>query len=668
MEQITDNNPQQNKEKKDSELWWQGVLENSLIGIMIYKSIRNENGKITDFEFLFANQMAENSVNRSNLAGKRLLEEFPGSITSGIFSKFIQVVESGNPWEDEIQYKDTKEKFWVSLKASKLNDGCLVFASDINERKKNEKDLISSNKKLARQAVDKYHALFNSIDQGYCTIEVAFDENKKAVDYCFLEVSPSFEQQTGIKDGAGKWMRDIAPEQDEFWFEMYGSVALNRKPERFEYHSTPLKRWWSVYAFPTDKPELKHVGVLFNDITGRKKAEEKLRGSEEKYRQRLEKEVQERTSELTESKHFIQLITDSTPDLLYVYDVKEWKIIYVNNGINKILGYKPEDTYASGRKDFENMLHPDDLQKRISEMENLVFIKPGEVRETEFRVSDTKGNFHWLSVRDTFFKAGEDGLTKQVLSICQDITEKKEVIEAYREEKIRSEELLRMNEMMDTFVFAAAHDLKAPISNLKMLTGVIDNTDDTDRKLLLQKKYSSVIKTLDNTISGLIKVLAVEKDFSSGTKMLHFQDVYDVVAEELSQQIKSFDPEINIDFSICNSIVYIESYLFSIFRTILSNALNYRSDERKLIIDIRSGCTNRYIWLQITDNGTGIDLDYYGKDLFKPFKRFVATPEGIGLGLHLVKSIVTKNGGKIKVESKKGKGTTFKIYMVEYNK
>jgi PAS domain S-box-containing protein len=642
------------------ELWLQAVLENTLLSFAGVESVRNKTGKIIDFRFLFINKKAEDTVNRSNLAGKKLLQEFPGSIPPEFFNPLVQVAETGIPWEDEVNYKDNNYEFWAAVKVTKLNDGCLIVVSDITGRKYSEQNIISSNKELAQKATDKYHALFNSIDQGYCTIQVAFDENKKPLDYYFLEVSPSFEHQTGIKDAAGKWMRDIAADQDEFWFEIYGSVALSRKSERFEYYSTPLKRWWSVYAFPTDKPELRHVGVLFNDITGRKKAEEK-------YRQRLEKEVQERTSELTESKHFIQLITDSTPDLLYVYDVKKWRIIYVNNGIYTMLGYKPEDTYASDRKGFENMLHPDDLQKRISEMENLVYIKPGEVRETEFRVVDATDNFHWLSVRDIFFKAGEDGLTRQVLSICQDITEKKKVMEAYREEKNRSKELQRMNEMMDIFVFAAAHDLKAPVSNLKMLTSVIENTDDNDKKLMLQKKYSSVIHALDSTISGLIKVLAVEKDFSSGTKLLHFQDIYDAVAEELNPQINFVGPEINTDFSKCNSIVYIESYLFSIFRTIMSNALNYRSEERKLILDIQTGYTNRYIWLQISDNGTGIDLDYYGNDLFKPFKRFVTTPEGSGLGLHLVKSIVTKNGGKIKVESKKGEGTTFKIYMVEYN-
>ncbi len=1090
-----------NDEIVDYELWIKTILENSLLEVMVLKSIRDNNSDIVDFKFLYANKKLIETLDREGLSGKRLLNEFPGSLHSGLFNHYVEVTESGQSWEDELLYNYDDFEYWVSVKVIKLDDGCLVTFSDISdqrkarvqlkynekllqatldsslsqiqvyeavrdeqgkivdfkwllqnhlsikvlgdvtgksllknnpgvaktgifdrlvrvtntgvpeqteieythekfnnfffqsvvklndgvattvtditEQKNKEQELLHLKEDIKNKAVDRYNALFNSIDQGYCTIKLKFDKNGKPVDYLFLEVSPSFESQTGIKDGKGKWMRDIAANQDEFWFQKYGSVALTRKSDRFEYFSTPLKRWWSVYAFPIDDPELKQIGVLFYDITDRKKeekekeelfnkidrekavftatldslpiavwiadkngrliqsnditneiwgehgrfasgikdykkykrwksgsdkpleaedwamaraiqngetiigeevqiqrfdgekafilsnaapirdesgsiiggvtvvqditqqkkielelktaeekkayllklsdalhflddpvhiqykavcilgehlgadragyaedngdgttvtvrrnytngvhriegifnyndygsgflkefqkgqtvmrddiafdpsvsakekeehrnlqigatinkpllkngkllailfvhfkekhywtneeialldetaertwaavewarAEESLKKAEDNYRIQLEKEVKKRTAELLENRKFTQLVTDSIPDLLFVYDIEKWKIIYVNEGITSILGYLPEEVYSSDRKGFEQMLHPDDLKRRINEMAKMSNLKPGEVRETEFRIKDRNGKIHWLDVRDLFFKADNNGKTMQALSICQDVTEKKKVIDAYKKEKNRSKELKRMNELMDTFVFAAAHDLKAPVSNLQMLTKVIENTDDTEKKLKLQQRYSEVIETLDNTISGLVKVLAVEKDLDSGTKLIHFHKVFSNVIAELSEEINSVQPEIHTDFSECKSIAYIETYVYSIFRNMLSNAMKFRLDDRKLVIDIRSGCEKSFVWLSFSDNGTGIDLRQYGDDLFKPFKRFTSKIKGSGLGLHLVKSIVTKNGGSIEVESKKSEGTTFKVYLMPY--
>jgi signal transduction histidine kinase/ActR/RegA family two-component response regulator len=129
------------------------------------------------------------------------------------------------------------------------------------------------------EAEERYFALFNAIDQGFCTLDVAFDDQDTPVDYRFVEVSPSFARQTGIENGAGRWMRDIAATQDDHWFQIYGRVALTGQPERFEEFSTPLDRWWYVYAFRIQDPHLRRVAVLFSDVTDRKRAEEDMRAA-----------------------------------------------------------------------------------------------------------------------------------------------------------------------------------------------------------------------------------------------------------------------------------------------------------------------------------------------------------------------------------------------------
>jgi PAS domain S-box-containing protein len=136
-----------------------------------------------------------------------------------------------------------------------------------------------------RESEQNYRTLFESIDEGFCTIEVLFDQNEKPVDYRFLQISPSFERQTGIKNAAGRRMREIAPQHEENWFEIYGRIALTGEPMRFENEARQLGRWYDVYAFRVEDPNRRRVGILFNDITERKRAEAEARDSERRYRE-----------------------------------------------------------------------------------------------------------------------------------------------------------------------------------------------------------------------------------------------------------------------------------------------------------------------------------------------------------------------------------------------
>jgi PAS domain S-box-containing protein len=150
-------------------------------------------------------------------------------------------------------------------------------AMDITERKRAEVEL--------RESEQNYRMLFESIDEGFCTIEVLFDQNEKPVDYRFLQISPSFERQTGIKNAAGRRMREIAPQHEEHWFDIYGRIALTGEPMRFENEAKQLGRWYDVYAFRVEDPKRRRVGILFNDITERKRAEAEARDSERRYRE-----------------------------------------------------------------------------------------------------------------------------------------------------------------------------------------------------------------------------------------------------------------------------------------------------------------------------------------------------------------------------------------------
>ena len=120
-----------------------------------------------------------------------------------------------------------------------------------------------------------YRQLFEAIDEGFCIIEVLFDDRGRARDYRFLEVNAAFEEQTGLTHAVGSTMLALRPDHEPQWFATYGEVALTGRPQRFDAPAAALGRWFDVYAFRVGLPEERRVAVLFRDTSGQKRAEER---------------------------------------------------------------------------------------------------------------------------------------------------------------------------------------------------------------------------------------------------------------------------------------------------------------------------------------------------------------------------------------------------------
>ncbi|MBA2665038.1 MAG: response regulator [Bradymonadaceae bacterium] len=122
-----------------------------------------------------------------------------------------------------------------------------------------------------------YRALFNSIDQVVCIFEVIFevifDQDERPIDYRFLEANPAFEKEAELKAPVGTTAREMLPDLDVSWNEIYGQVARTGKPTRFEKYSPSMDRWFDVYAFRSGAAEQHRVALLFDNITARKRRE-----------------------------------------------------------------------------------------------------------------------------------------------------------------------------------------------------------------------------------------------------------------------------------------------------------------------------------------------------------------------------------------------------------
>ena len=136
---------------------------------------------------------------------------------------------------------------------------------DVTERRRAEL--------LSRENEEKYRVLFNSIDEGFCVIEIIEDDAGRPVDYRFVEVNAAFARQTGLENATGLTVRDLVPGHETFWFETYGRIARTGTPERLQHEAAALGRYYEVYAFRVGEPGEMLVGVIFNDTTRRREAE-----------------------------------------------------------------------------------------------------------------------------------------------------------------------------------------------------------------------------------------------------------------------------------------------------------------------------------------------------------------------------------------------------------
>ncbi len=291
----------------------------------------------------------------------------------------------------------------------------------------------------------------------------------------------------------------------------------------------------------------------------------------------------------------------------------------------------------------------------------------GEEVSTTFQYAGVRkdGTKRWFEARVT--KIMENGKIAGTQSAIRDITEEKASIDMLKASEAEKTKLLneltkRYNELMQ-FNYIVSHNLRAPIANLLGLAEVFEmpSLEEEERQKIIGHIRFSIEK-IDDLIQDLNIILAARSDINSKKELVDFNEIIHSVKQTLENQISETNTHINshIDYG-ADKIFSIKSYIKSSLYNLISNAIKYRSPDRVPTIDISIVRNDEFYTIKVADNGTGIDLQKYGKEVFGLYKRFHLTVEGKGLGLNMTKAQIEALGGSIDIISAPDKGTTFII-------
>jgi|GEM_PF-1198437 len=370
-------------------------------------------------------------------------------------------------------------------------------------------------------------------------------------------------------------------------------------------------------------------------------------------------ELKRAEESLLESQHFVDQITETSPNFIFVYDIDQHRDIYINPAARLFLGYSTVELAALGGGFLAAIVHPDDLPVAMAKFSQYHDLHDDEFIEQEVRVRGAMGDWHWLLMRESVFKRRLDGRPAQVLGVSMDITALKHSERAMRSALAKEREL---NELKSRFVSMASHEFRTPLATIlaaaETLFAYRHQLDEQQTDLRLQRIRRQV-KHLSQIIDDVLDMTHVQ----SGriTVKMEMTDL-DAFCREIVEEFQSrFDIAHDFDYRGGGAplLVAIDRKLMrTVVDNLLSNAIKYSPKDSVVTIGVT--CVDALVQIQVTDTGIGIPLADQ-EHLFESFYRAsnVGATAGTGLGLSIAKEFVELHSGQLTYATAVGEGTTF---------
>ncbi|PJJ54426.1 PAS domain-containing sensor histidine kinase [Hymenobacter chitinivorans] len=310
--------------------------------------------------------------------------------------------------------------------------------------------------------------------------------------------------------------------------------------------------------------------------------------------------------------------------------------------------------------DWQKVHHPDYLADVLESWR--AALATGEPWKDTFPLRSHDGEYRWFLSRAQPIRNAQGAIVRWI-GTNTDVTETQRVQQQLKQQ---NNELRRINEDLDNFVYTASHDLKQPINNMAGIFEELTRTAyfrDPDAIKLIAM-FERALHQIYDTIYNLSELVQVQKlRHELPTETVQLEALTREVLSSIGEQLANVRAIVTTDFDPAPAVEFVRPNLQSVLYNLISNALKYATPKRTPRIHISSTRADDHVVIAVRDNGLGIDMERYGNQLFQMFRRFHDHVAGSGMGLYLVNRIVQSYGGRIEVTSELGKGSTFRIHI-----
>lgn len=514
-----------------------------------------------------------------------------------------------------------------------------------------------------RHRDERYRRLFETIETGFAIIRVLFDGEGRPADYVFIEVNAAFPRHTGFEPMPGQSVRQLLPDLEQAWYDIYGRVASTGEPARFENFAAPLgNRWFDVHAFRVGDPEERLVGILFTDITERRRIETVLRANEEQFR----------------------IFAQAMPN--HVWTARpDGGLDWLNDRALAYAGLPLGEVAALG---WAGLAH--DADRGGAENEWRRALVSGSVFTAEIRLRRRDGAYRWHLSRAVPL-ADDDGTITRWIGTNTDIDDQKSVqgvlagmnarlsdrVEERSRELFQTQAALRQSQKMEAIGNLAggiAHDFN---NLLQVISGNLQLAlrDAPPGATMLAQRLANAEAGVARGARLASQLLAFSRRQPLEPRVVNLgrliRDMDQILRRSLGEavEIESIiggdlwntlvDPN-NVENALLNLAINARDAMDGHGRLVIE-AGNATLDEAacEALGDILPG---QYVMIAVTDTGTGMPTEVMEK-VFDPFFTTKPAGKGSGLGLSMVYGFVRQSGGHIHIETEVGRGTTFRIHL-----